>query len=70
MTRELTKSLLPILQAWADGKDLQVKYKKSLQRWSEVKFSDPNFDRNDLEWRVKPDEKHADSGDAAVGLRQ
>ena len=57
MTQELTKSLLPILQAWADGKDLQLRYKKSLQDWSDVKMTDPDFDRTDVEWREKPSPK-------------
>lgn len=56
MTRELTKELLPILQAWAAGKSLEVRYKKSLQFWSSVDMTNPEFDRTDLEWReVNPE---------------
>ena len=57
MTRELAKILLPILEAWSQGKELELKYKKSLQSWSKLEMDNPDFDRTDLEWRVREPNK-------------
>lgn len=58
MTRELAKELLPILSSWAEGKELELRYKKSLptQAWSRLEMDNPDFDRDDLEWRVRAQE--------------
>ena len=55
MTREELKKMLPVLQAFADGKTIEsrcIKGDKSL--WYDDE--DPSFD-NDLEYRIKPDSK-------------
>ena len=56
MTREEIKKMLPILQAFADGKTIEsrcIKGDKSL--WYDDE--DPSFD-NDLEYRLKPEPKY------------
>ena len=55
MTREEAKQLLPIIQAFAEGKAIEsrcIKGDKSL--WYDDE--DPSFD-NDLEYRIKPEQK-------------
>lgn len=55
MTREQAKSLLPVIQAFADGKDVQVRVDGGqwITRHSkEVPYL--NFDNESWEWRVKP----------------
>lgn len=62
MTREEIKKMLPILQAFADGKIIEsrcIKGDKSL--WYDDE--DPNFD-NDLEYRIKPEPKYRPFKDA------
>ena len=56
MTREETKQLLPIIQAFAEGKAIEsrcIKGDKSL--WYDDE--DPSFD-NDLEYRIKTEPKY------------
>ena len=56
MTREEVKRLLPIIQAFAEGKAIEsrcIKCDKSL--WYDDE--DPSFD-NDLEYRIKPEQKY------------
>ena len=56
MTKEEVKKLLPVLQAFADGKKIEsrcIKGDKSL--WYDDE--DPSFD-NDLEYRIKPEQKY------------
>ena len=56
MTREETKQLLPIIQAFAEGKAIEsrcIKGDKSL--WYDDE--DLSFD-NDLEYRIKPEPKY------------
>ena len=56
MTREEAKQLLPIIQAFAEGKAIEsrcIKGDKSL--WYDDE--DPNFD-NDFEYRIKPEPKY------------
>ena len=50
MNRERAKELLPIIQAYAEGK--KVQYMDSLGAWKDV--ADPTFDPV-LKWRVKPE---------------
>ena len=62
MTREEIKKILPILQAFADGKTIEsrcIKGDKSL--WYDDE--DPNFD-NDLEYRIKPESRYRPFKDA------
>ena len=56
MTREESKQLLPIIQAFAEGKAIEsrcIKGDKSL--WYDDEY--PSFD-NDLEYRIKPEQKY------------
>ena len=56
MTREEAKVLLPIIQAFAEGKAIEsrcIKGDKSL--WYDDE--DPSFD-DDLEYRIKPEQKY------------
>ena len=56
MTREEVKEMLPVLQAFADGKTIEsrcIKGDKSL--WYDDE--DPSFD-NDLEYRIKSEPKY------------
>lgn len=62
MTREEVKEMLPVLQAFADGKTIEsrcIKGDKSL--WYDDE--DPSFD-NDFEYRLKPEQKYRPFMDA------
>ena len=62
MIREEIKKMLPILQAFADGKTIEsrcIKGDKSL--WYDDE--DPSFD-NDFEYRIKPEPKYRPFKDA------
>ena len=62
MTREDVKEMLPVLQAFADGKTIEsrcIKGDKSL--WYDDE--DPSFD-DDLEYRIKPEQKYLPFKDA------
>lgn len=50
MTRERAKELLPILQAYANGKPIQV---ANLKGWETVE--NPSFDAHPTVYRVKPE---------------
>ena len=56
MTREEIKKMLPILQAFADGKTIESRYiKGDKSLW--YNDEDLSFD-NDLEYRIKPEPKY------------
>ena len=62
MTREEAKVLLPIIQAYAEGKAIEsrcIKGDKSL--WYDDE--DPSFD-NDFEYRIKPESRYRSFKDA------
>ena len=62
MTREEIKKMLPILQAFVDGKTIEsrcIKGDKSL--WYDDE--DPSFD-NDFEYRIKPEPRYRPFKDA------
>ena len=62
MTREEVKEMLPVLQAFAEGKTIEsrcIKGDKSL--WYDDE--DPSFD-NDLEYRIKPEHTYRQFKDA------
>ena len=62
MTKEEVKKLLPVLQAFADGKTIEsrcIKGDKSL--WYDDE--DPSFD-DDFEYRIKPEPKYRPFADA------
>jgi hypothetical protein len=50
MTREEAKQLLPVIQAYAEGKEVQYYYKNG-ETWCGIE--EPSFNP-DCEWRVKP----------------
>ena len=52
-TREETKKLLPIIQAFAEGKEIQV---KGINNWRTSE--DLNFDLSTEEYRIKPEPKY------------
>ena len=54
MTREEAKELLPIIQAFADGKTIEM-YDKE---WKTMVFKDPHFDRAPSRYRIKPEPKY------------
>lgn len=63
MTREQAKKLLPIIQAFAEGKVIQSRHIKSgSSLWYEVET--PNFYNNDFEYRIKPELKYRPFKDA------
>ena len=55
MTREEAKELLPIIQAFAEGKVIQSKCAKGSNIW----YDDDNFTfGDDMEYRIKPEPKY------------
>ena len=53
MTKERAKELLPIIEAFSEGKTIQ--YKKN-DVWEDCFYqTDISFDRNSTSYRVKPD---------------
>ena len=68
MTREEAKQLLPIIQAFAEGKAIEsrcIKGDDSL--WYDDE--DPSFD-NDLEYRIKPEQKYRQFSNAEECLAE
>ena len=53
MTTEEAKKLLPIIKAFAEGKNIQ--YKEDIDRW--VDIENPSF-RSFVEYRIKPESKY------------
>lgn len=55
MTREQIKELLPIIQAFADGKEIEVKTKEG-SRWCKFEDDDINllFEPEKNDFRIKP----------------
>ena len=55
MTREEAKEMLPIIQAWADGKTIQ--FRTNNRSW--VDLLDNDLEMNALfEYRIKPEQKY------------
>ena len=54
MTREEAKELLPIIQAFADGKTIEI-YDEA---WKTMVFKDPLFDCAPSRYRIKPEPKY------------
>lgn len=70
MTREHVKSILPILQAYADGKEIQAQGKNGVGVSDWVDISDCHqFSTTLFNYRVKPEPKYRafKSSDEAVG---
>lgn len=58
MTREQAKELLPIIQAFVEGKTIQY-YTESTQHWEDVKHNEGiNFSDDVLKYRIKPELKY------------
>ena len=53
MTREEAKELLPIIQEFAEGKNIQYKY--DMDSWIDIK--NPSF-KSFFEYRIKPEPKY------------
>ena len=57
MTREEAKELLPIIQAWAKGKEIQ--FKACSGKWTDVEENDAlNFEYSPSDYRIKPEPKY------------
>lgn len=54
MTRQEAKNMLPIIQAFAEGKT--VEYQNVHREWIEVK--NPSFSEHYTEYRIKPEPKY------------
>lgn len=54
MNRQEAKNILPIIQAFAEGKT--VEYQNVHREWIEVK--NPSFSEHYSEYRIKPEPKH------------
>lgn len=55
MTREDAKDLLPIIQAFAEGKTIEFR-NKSFKEWTEIE--NPSFDPTITNYRIKPEPKY------------
>lgn len=57
MTREEAKELLPIIQAFAEGKVIQ--YRNNSNEWLDIgKYASVGFTRLPLDYRIKPEPKY------------
>lgn len=54
MNRQDAKDILPIIQAFAEGKTIE--YQNVHRKWIEVK--NPSFSEHYTEYRIKPEPKH------------
>ncbi len=61
MTREQAKDLLPIIQAFAEGKIIEFR-NKSFKEWVEIE--NPSFDPTITNYRIKPEPKYRPFKDA------
>ena len=55
MTREEAKELLPIIQAFADGKTIEI---YNGDEWKTMVLKDPHFDCVPSHYRIKPEPKY------------
>lgn len=57
MTREEVKELLPIIQAWTEGKEIQFKSRSG--KWTDVKENEGlSFVYSLSDYRIKPEPKY------------
>lgn len=61
MNRSQAKELLPIIQAFAEGKTIEFR-NKSFKEWSEIE--NPSFDPTITNYRIKPEPKYRPFNDA------
>ena len=57
MTREQAKELLPIIQAWAEGKKIEISDEYNIV-WTEMTIDNPSFDCEPHHYRIKPEPKY------------
>ena len=59
MTREQTKELLPIMQAFAEGKTIQYYYTTPTPHWEDVLPNQTvDFNSDASKYRIKPEPKY------------
>lgn len=63
MTKEEAKILLPIIQAFAEGKEIEFRSKGFNEEWRELKQI-PGLSYDSFEYRVKPESKYRPFQDA------
>ena len=56
MTREEIKIMLPIMQAFAEGKTLQYRVNRETNEWKDI--NNPAFNDAPSEYRIKPEPKY------------
>ena len=61
MTREEAKTMLPIIQAYAEGKEIEV-FDKTTKMWKTAML--PHFDCDSNFYRIKPEPKYRPFKDA------
>ena len=57
MTREEAKQLLSIIQAFAEGKTIEVYYGED-KGWPTLAITNPKFDLKPSQYRIKPEPKY------------
>ena len=55
MTKERAKELIPVIQAYAEGKTMQVRIAGDGDPWQDYTGECPNFENGNWEWRIKPE---------------
>lgn len=55
MTREEAKTMLPIIQAYAEGKEIEI-FDKTTKMWKTAML--PHFDCDSKNYRIKPESKY------------
>ena len=64
MTREEVKALLPVIQAWSEGKSIETRYKDSEEaQWIKVD-KDAFSDTENYDYRIKPEPTYRQFKDA------
>ena len=61
MTREEAKTMLPIIQAYAEGKEIEI-FDKTMKMWKTAML--PHFDCDSNIYRIKPEPKYRPFKDA------
>lgn len=64
MNREQVKELLPIIQAFADGKAIEIRSNSKYNPGEWIETATPTFDIKSHEYRIKPGPKYRPFNDA------
>lgn len=64
MNRQQAKELLPIIQAFADGKAIEVRSNSKYNPGEWIETTTPTFDIKSHEYRIKPEPKYRSFKDA------